>query len=376
MSKKKNVCVFAGGRSTEHEVSLASAYNIVNAIDTDTYNIYVIGISQDGVWRQYDSQNFVQNPTAFKAIKLAEPISGRVAITQSSPAFYDVDNGGKELFSVDVIFPAVLGNYSEDGTMQGLLRMMDVPFTTPDVLGSAMAMDKEVMKRLFIEADIPSAKYVLARKNGERPSYAKLVEHLGEVMFIKPANNGSSIGVYKAANKEEFEENLEKAFRYDVKVIIEEAIVGREVEISMMGNIGNQQTSAATGEIIERHDDEFYSYENKYVNSDKVELVAPADVTEEQLSTMQGLAVKACETLECEGFARVDFFVTEAGEIMVNEVNTMPGFTQISMFPRLWQESGVSYPELIGKLLELAVERHEYRIKPIVTNAQEVLESL
>lgn len=369
---KIRVAVLAGAKSTEHEVSLASAFNIVNSIDRDKYEVFVIGIDPTGVWRQYEPDNFVSDPTDFKKIKLAEPISGRVGITQSSNAFYDLDNG-LELFRVDVVFNAILGNNAEDGTMQGLLRIMDVPFTTPDVLGSAIAMDKDVMRRLFEQAGIPTTKSVMIRKNASRPSYSELVEQLGSTLFVKPANNGSSVGVYRVTNGEEFEKYVEKAFSYDVKILVEEENIGREVEISVLGNIGGIRASTAVGEIVPNEGD-FYSYNNKYIQSDNCSLLAPADVSEKQLAEMQALAVKVMEALECEGFSRIDFFILEKDEkLIVNEINTMPGFTKISMFPRLWQESGLTYPELVDQILQLAIERHEYRIAPIVTDASEVL---
>ena len=373
-TSKIKVAVLAGARSTEHEVSLASAYNIANAIDREKYEVFIVGISPDGVWKQYDPQSFVENPTDFASIRLGQPISGRIGVTQSSPTFYDLDNGGQELFSVDVVFPAVLGNYAEDGTMQGLLRIMDVPFTTPDVLGSAAAMDKDMMKRLFIQAGIPTQKFKLARKNLPRPSYEDLIDELGRVMFIKPANNGSSVGVYKVDSAADFDRYLERAFEYDVKVLIEEAVDGREVELSMKGNIGSQQISHTVGEIVEKKEGDFYSYDNKYVSSDNVDLITDTDVTEDQRALMQELSVRACEALECEGFSRVDFFIRDSdGQVLLNEINTMPGFTQISMYPKLWVQSGVSYGDLVDELLQLAIQRHAFRIEPIVTNAAEVL---
>jgi D-alanine-D-alanine ligase len=372
-STKKDLVLICGGRSTEHEVSLASAYNIAKAVDKDKYNLFVVGIDKTGAWRQYDSENFVENPTDFKDLKLGQPISGRLAVIQCSNAFYDIENNSRIAFKADVIFPAILGNYAEDGTMQGLLRMMDVPFTTPDVLASAVGMDKEVTKRLLAQAGIKNAKFVLVRKNQARPEFEEVRKLLGDILFVKAANNGSSIGVYKVTDAEGFTEALEKAFRYDTKVLVEEAIVGREVELSVMGLIGDIQVSSAVGEITPKKAGEFYSYDTKYVNSDNAELIAPAEVSSQELETLQTLAIRTCEAIECEGFARVDFFIKEDGEVYVNEINTMPGFTNISMFPRLWAESGVSYPELVDRLIELAIERYNYRIKPIITDAEEVL---
>ncbi len=267
---KIRVAVLAGARSTEHEVSLVSAYNIAKAIDRNKYDVFVVGIDKDGMWRQYDPENFVINPSGVGHAMLSdEPISGRLSVTQNSHAFYDVDNGGRVAFECDVVFPAVLGNYAEDGTMQGLLRMMDVPFTTPDVLGSSVAMDKDVAYRLLRDAGIKVAKFVTLRKNASHKSYEELTSELGtDVIFVKPANAGSSVGVSKVTNAEEFEKALALAFLYDVKVIVQAGIVGREVEISAMGLMGNHEVSVI-GEIVENDPEDFYSYDNKYVHSEK-----------------------------------------------------------------------------------------------------------
>ena len=372
-TQRTRVAVFAGARSTEHEVSLISAYNIVNAIDTEIYEIFVVGIDKQGIWRQYDPTAFVEHPTDISKITLAEPISGRLTVTQCSNAFYDLDNNGAVAFECDVIFPAVLGNYAEDGTMQGLLRMMDVPFTTPDVLGSAMGMDKDVAYRLFRDAGIGVASFVTLRKNTKAPSFDNLKEELSaEVLFVKPSNAGSSVGVTRVTDDATYRTALDLAFRYDVKVIVQAGVIGRELEIGVTGNIGSQTTSVV-GEIIENDANDFYSYDNKYVHSSNVQLLAPAPLSDRLYERISRTAIQVCEVLECEGFGRVDFFVTEDETIYVNEINTMPGFTAISMFPRLWSESGVSYPELVDRLLKVAIDRHNYRIKPMVTDAADVL---
>lgn len=373
---KIRVAVIAGARSTEHEVSLVSAYNIANAIDRNKYEVYVIGISKDGIWRQYDPENFVIDPTSVGTAKLSDaPISGRLAVTQCSREFYDIDHGGQAVFEADVVFPAILGNYAEDGTIQGLLRIMDVPFTTPDVLGSAVGMDKDVAYRLMRDAGINVAKFCLIRKGSGLPSYEELRRELeSEVIFIKPSNAGSSVGVTRVTNQAELDTALEHAFHYDVKVIAQQAIVGREVEISVMGNIGSQKTSVV-GEIVTLKEGDFYSYGNKYINSDQTSaLIAPAEIPDDIYQEISDTAIKVCETLECEGFSRVDFFLDRQNKVYVNEINTMPGFTSISMFPKLWGVSGVDYPTLVDTLLGYARERHAYRIAPMVLDASDVLE--
>ena len=370
---KKRVTILCGARSTEHEVSLVSAYNIVNAIDRDKYEVSVVGISKEGEWRQYDPDNFVENGDmgVGHIVLSSNTISGRLAIRQCSNEFYDIDNN-RIAVECDVIFPAVLGAYAEDGTMQGLLRMMDIPFTTPDVLGSAVGMDKDVAYRLLRDAGINIANFITLRKNYPVPTFEELAETLGTTMiFIKPSNAGSSVGVSKVTSQTELDKALKLAFAYDVKVIAQAMVVGREIEISVSGNFGNQKTSLA-GEIVERDSSNFYSYENKYVNISNVELHVPADITNELQEKISKIAIQVCETLECEGFGRVDFFVDHQENVYVNEINTMPGFTNASMFPRLWGASGVNYSDLISWLIELAMERQDYRVAPIVTDAEDI----
>lgn len=372
-TQKTRVAVIAGARSTEHEVSLVSAYNIAKAIDRNKYEVYVVGISKDGVWRQYDPDHFVDGPESVGTAALSStPISGRLTVTQCSNKFYDIDNGGAVAFECDVIFPAVLGNYAEDGTIQGLLRMMDVPFTTPDVLGSAVGMDKDVAYRLMRDGDVKVANFVMVRKGQVAQPYEELVAQLGaSKLFVKPSNAGSSVGVSKVTSQEELDTALEYAFKYDVKVIIQQGITGREIEIAIMGNIG-QQSASVIGEIVQKLKDDFYSYGNKYIN-DESELIAPAPASTELYERIKRTAIRVAELLECEGFARVDFFVDEQEQVYCTEINTMPGFTAISMFPKLWGLSGVDYPTLVDKLLQYALERHAYRIAPMVLDAADVL---
>lgn len=376
-TQKTRVAVIAGARSTEHEVSLVSAYNIAQAIDRTENDVYIVGIDKDGVWRQYDADNFVVNPGKVGEIKLSNnPISGRLAVTQNSRKFYDIENGGNVAFECDVIFPAVLGNYAEDGTMQGLLRMMDVPFTTADVLGSAVGMDKDVAYRLMRDAQINVAKFTLIRKGGIIPSFEEVQSEVeSDIFFVKPSNAGSSVGVSRVTNKAEFEAALELAFLYDVKVLAQQAITGREIEISVRGNIGSQ-TASVIGEIVTVNEGDFYSYGNKYINSDqKTKLIAPTELPTGVPELVARTAVRVCEVLECDGFARVDFFLDESNMLYVNEINTMPGFTSISMFPKLWGLSGVDYPTLVKSLLDYAKGKYDYRVAPLILNADDIVES-
>ena len=372
--QKTRVLVLCGARSTEHEVSLVSAYNIVKAIDKSKYEVFVVGIDKQGYWRQYSPNDFVINAEqgVGKVYLSDNHLSGRLAVSQSSNDIYDIYNN-KISLTCDVIFPAVLGSYAEDGLMQGLIRMMDVPFTTSDVLGSAVGFDKDISYRLLKEAGLPVAKFITVRKGLSIPTYDETVASVeSNTLFVKPANAGSSVGVSKVTDQNSLDQALELALSYDTKVVIQAAVVGREVEISVTGNIGKMKTSVI-GEVIEKDANDFYSYENKYINSSNVELSIPADISHDLVEKISATAIRVCEVLECEGFGRVDFFIDRQDVIYINEINTMPGFTATSMFPRLWRESGVNYTELIDWLIRLAVERYENRVKPIVTDAGDII---
>lgn len=355
MTKKKVGVVF-GGKSAEHEVSLQSAKNIVDAIDKDKYEVMLIGIDKEGKWHLNDKSSYLLNAENPKLIQLNKS-NEHVAIVPG-----DEDNQlihaskSMPLGQLDVIFPIVHGTLGEDGSLQGLFRTANLPYVGSNVLGSSVCMDKDIAKRLLNAADIKVAKgLVYKRSKKNEIDYNKAVEALGTPMFIKPANQGSSVGVSKVHTEDEFMQGIESAFEYDHKIIIEESIDGREIECSVLGN--NEPKASLLGEILPNT--EFYSYESKYIDEKGAELAIPADLTDEETKRMQAVAVKAFETLECGGLARVDFFLTKDGEIYVNEVNTLPGFTKISMYPKLWEISGISYPELINQLIELAIQRHK-----------------
>lgn len=257
--------------------------------------------------------------------------------------------------------------------MQGLIRMMGVPFTTSDTLGSAVAMDKDVSYRLMREAGIPVADFFVLRKEDDITSYNEAIKKVGnDVFFVKPANSGSSVGVSKVETEEEYYRALENAFKYDYKVIIQSRVVGREIEVAVIGNIGSQRTSDVSGEIVS---DGFYSYETKYINANKVKLNIPADIDSKILSKIKSLSIDVCRVHECDGFARVDFFVS-GEDVYVIEINTMPGFTKYSMFPALWSESGVDVSKQVDLLIELAIKRHQDKILNISTDASNVIDSI
>ena len=336
---KINVGIIFGGKSAEHEVSLQSAKNVVLALDKEKYNPILIGIDKAGKWLlSGQSQLLIENHSP----ELSGPSS--TAVLPSSEIF--------ESNKIDVAFPILHGTFGEDGTVQGLLKLAGVPFVGASVLGSAVGMDKDVMKRLLRDAGVPIANFLIFNKPQDAV-FEVIINELGLPFFVKPANLGSSVGVFKVHNKEEFDEAIKGAFEYDTKIIVEENIVGREVECSVLGN--ENPMASTVGEVIPSH--EFYSYEAKYLDENGALLKIPADLPKDTINKVRELAVKTYKVLCCEGMGRVDCFVKNNGEVIVNEINTIPGFTKISMYPKLWDVSGVSYSELLDKLIKLAIDR-------------------
>lgn len=327
-----NIAIIFGGKSAEHEVSLRSARSILDALD-DQFNPILIGISKKGEWFLCDK------------IPNDQVTEGRSEVNLSP---------GKGLLNVDVAFPVLHGPNGEDGTIQGLFRMMDIPFVGPGVLGSSTAMDKEVSKILLKSKKIPVVDWISFK---DEVSVEDVEEKFDYPVFVKPANLGSSVGVSKAKNREELMEATDKAFEYDEKIIVERAIDGKELECSVLGNLNPK--ASIIGEI---RPDDFYSYEEKYSDNSNTELLVPADISKELQKRLQKLAVRAFKANMCEGMARVDFLV-ENQKIYVNELNTIPGFTNISMYPKLWEESGLDFSDLVTELIRLAVDRHDRRKK-------------
>jgi D-alanine-D-alanine ligase len=315
---KKTVAVVYGGRSGEHEISVRSATSILAALDREKYEVREIFITKEGVWEP--------GPLL--------PVPGA--------------NGG-----IDVVFPALHGTFGEDGTMQGLFELADLAYVGPGVLGSALAMDKDLMKQICRAHGLPVVEFA-TQFRGALDAGA-IEARFGYPVFVKPANLGSSVGVAKAKDRAQLEAALEAAAAYDAKVIIERAVTGREFECAVLGN-GPIEASAPCEILPSR---EFYDYEDKYL-LDKAVIELPAKLTAEQTAQIQRLAVAACRACEVQGMSRVDFLMDGAtGEFFVNEVNTIPGFTSISMYPKMWAYSGVPYPALLDRLIELALERHE-----------------
>lgn len=342
-----------GGKSAEHEVSLRSAKNVVDAIDKRKYNPILIGIDKKGKWLLNDSSQYLLNPENSKAISLDKSSDSVVLIPQNKGEMFNLSNP-KNIQSLDVVFPILHGPFGEDGTVQGLLKLANIPFVGAGVLGSAVGMDKDVMKRLLREAGLPIANF-LVFKDIDKINFERVVEKIGLPFFIKPSNLGSSVGVSKVKNKSDFKKALVEAFRYDRKILIEEYIKGREIECSVLGN--DNPIASVPGEVIVKR--EFYSYEAKYVDEKGAILEIPAKLDKKTQKKIQKLTILTFKTLSCEGLARVDFFLLDNGKVIINEINTIPGFTSISMYPKLWETSGINYTDLIDRLIQLALERFE-----------------
>jgi D-alanine-D-alanine ligase len=360
--KKLRVGILFGGRSAEHEVSLQSAKNIYEAIDRDRFEPVLIGIDKSGKWVVFNDDEFLVNADDPKNIRLNPRGLPAALLPQSlgkvsaiGPSAGDEKNGGGDALFVDVVFPMLHGPFGEDGTVQGLLKLAGIPFVGAGVLGSAAGMDKDVTKRLLKEAGIPIGKYITLNYYDAIPSYSYIIEKLAVPLFVKPANMGSSVGVNKVHDEKEYNEFIRDAFLYDTKIVLEEFIPGREIECAVLGN--EDVIASLPGEIKPTH--EFYSYDAKYLDENGATLEIPAKLSSRMTEEIRQMAIKTFKTLCCEGLSRVDFFLTNDGKLYVNEINTMPGFTKISMYPKLFAASGVTYSELVTRLIELAIERCE-----------------
>jgi len=350
---KLRVGLLFGGRSGEHEVSIMSARSIYNALDREKFEPVPIGISKNGSWF------LIENPEAVFEKGEVDSYKGRAVMILAQPIknrFVALD--GSPLKSLDVVFPVLHGTYGEDGTIQGLLDLADIPYVGAGVLASAAGMDKAVMKKLFRQAGLPVVKDVTIMRWALQRDLEGVINYIEKNIlypcFVKPANLGSSVGVSKACRREELKEALMEAAQFDRKLVVEQGVNAREIECSVLGN--DFPRCSIPGEIIPAGD--FYDYEAKYISEDS-QLIIPAPLTEEQKGEIQEMAVKAFKAMDCSGLARVDFFLTkDTGRIYVNEINTMPGFTKISMYPKLWEATGLSYGGLLTKLIELAFERH------------------
>jgi D-alanine-D-alanine ligase len=366
------VLLLFGGRSAEHDVSRVTAVAVARALDPARYEVLPVAITTDGRWLFADEARRMIERGA-DALPAALPVEGE-PVSELGDLVASGEHGAEEVdehavrpgLDADVVLPLLHGPYGEDGTVQGLLELAGLPYVGAGVVGSAVGMDKVMMKRAFAACGLPIATYASFRDGHDRVAFAAQVEaEIGYPCFVKPANLGSSVGVSKARDRASFDAALDLALSFDEWAIVEEAIDGREIEVAVLGD--DPPEASVPGEILPG--DEFYSYADKYERAD-AQLLAPAPLSPEQTDDVRRLAVRAFEACRCEAMARVDFFLEEqrAGGapgrgFLVNEVNTIPGFTPISMYPRLWEESGVSYPELLDRLIELAFARHDRRAK-------------
>ncbi len=348
--------ILFGGKSAEHDISLRSAYNIYQSLlESQTITPVLIGITKEGHWIYRQDNALLHLPKGKKQPLLQAEQALQVVLPPASRGqLWEL--GGKQLpIKLDVIFPVLHGPLGEDGAMQGLLKISETPFIGPDVLGSAVGMDKDIMKKLLHEAGIPIGAYITLRMEDPPLSFEEAKARLGLPIYVKPANMGSSVGISKVSAKEQWEAALKEAFRYDTKIVLEENIEGRELECAVLGN--EHPEASAIGEIAPAK--AFYDYEAKYLSDEDAELLIPAPLDEQTARRIRQTAIRTYKALACSGLGRVDVFLKENGDILVNEINTLPGFTNISMYPKLWEYSGLPYTDLIHKLAELAIERHQ-----------------
>jgi D-alanine-D-alanine ligase len=356
--KRRRVAILFGGRSAEHEISCISARSVIDALDPDRNEVVPIGITREGRWHRLDGPPPL--PTETGTMPRVDDSSG-AAVELASEA------GSRELVAadgsrepIDVVFPVLHGPFGEDGTVQGLLELAGVPYVGAGVLGSAIGMDKDVQKRLFREAGLPVGPYEPVHETDWRDDPDAVVAAagaLGYPVFTKPSTLGSSVGVAKVHRADELGSAMDEAFRYARVALLEHAFEGaREIECAVLGN--DEPVASVAGEIVPAGH-EFYDYEAKYLDERGAQLLIPADLKPEVLEEIQRLAVSAFRTIRCAGMARVDFFLEGEDRPWLNEANTVPGFTSISMYPKLWEASGLPYAELVERLLDLAIERHE-----------------
>jgi D-alanine-D-alanine ligase len=344
------VCILYGGRSGEHEVSCRSAASVSRNLDAGKYRQVLIGIDKAGRWH-------LQREPSFQRADYGE----RLAVLPETEAVSVIPGRGlgtdSGILEVDVVFPVLHGTFGEDGTVQGLLEMADLPYVGAGVLGSSLAMDKQKTKEIWKQTGLPVVEFVVVRDDSAQ-SIATVLQRLRTPLFVKPVTAGSSLGISKVHGRDGLQPAIAEALRYDAKVMVEPAVDGREIECAVLGNESAQ--AFAPGEILPAH--EYYSYEAKYIDPEGADLRLPADIPESVSMEIRRLAVAAFQAVECSGMARVDFFLERAGgRILLNEINTIPGFTNISMYPKLCEASGVPYPELLERLIELAAERHRLR---------------
>lgn len=345
MAKKTKVALIYGGKSVEHEISIRSAKNVAAQIDGTKYDITLLGISKKGVWYLTDSVD--------AGMEQGAP----VAITLNAETPMLIDQRNNRSISIDVAFPILHGTDGEDGGVQGLFKALSIPVVGSGVLGSAVSMDKVISKRILRESGVPVANYLSFSKS-ERDSirYSRVVANLGLPFMVKSASLGSSVGVNKVKNENDFAKAIEEGFKYDANVIMEQFIKGRELECAVIGNAVPKAAMAC--EVVLVKDYDFYTYTAKYLDDDAVRIDLPAKIDEQSMEKVRNAAIDAYKALRCEDFARVDLFLTDDGRVFINEINTIPGFTSVSMFPMMWQHMGLSYPALLSELIDQCLARY------------------
>jgi D-alanine-D-alanine ligase len=366
MDKKVRIALIYGGKSGEHDVSLLTALAVIKAFDFSKYEIKPIYINKYGKWHTGDTLTAPlesKDQLAFGTVEDNTPISVNRNIIPSNHTRNDVNHSIQALLNeespIDVVFPLLHGTFGEDGTIQGLLEMLNLPYVGAGVLASAVGMDKVMMKKIFAQEGLPQCMFRhFTKKQWEKDQAFCIMEieiSLGYPCFVKPANLGSSVGITKAANRDQLMAAVQFALQYDRKVMVEESIIAREIEVSVLGN--EEPIASVPGEIVSTN--EFYDYKAKYIDGSST-MIIPAELSAEQTQQFQNLAIRAFQAIDGSGLSRVDFFlVKEDGRLLINEINTMPGFTPFSMYPLLWKESGKPYKQLLDDLIKLAMERHK-----------------
>ncbi len=358
---KKTISIVCGGKSGEHEVSLHSAFYVYNNIDRKKYDVVVITIDKKGSW--YFSRNFedIVN-TKSQLWKLKAKLEEIVLLKSQKCSQVFSLKQKKNLIGIDIFFPLIHGTYGEDGCLQGFFELLDVPYVGAGVIGSAIAMDKEITKRLLMLEKISVAQFTIIKNEDKladrRKNINQAIKKFHFPLFIKPVSLGSSVGVSKVFNRKGVNKAIKDAFQYNIEIMIEEFVEGREIECSVLGN--SYPKASLPGEIKSIS---FYSYKAKYLDSQEAELLVPALLSEKIIEKVQKLSIRVFQVLKLQGMARIDFFLKPDGRLIVNEANTIPGFTQISMYPKLWQISGMKYSKLLDKLIKLAIENFNKKNK-------------
>jgi D-alanine-D-alanine ligase len=357
MGERLRVALLFGGRSAEHDVSVISAGNVFRALDPARYDVLPIGVTHAGVWILCSAPDGVfpaAIPETGPRVALVPGGGGQLTILPDEAG----PNGWPQAanLAVDVVFPVLHGPFGEDGTVQGAAEIAGVAYVGSGVLGSAAGMDKDIAKRLMRDAGLPTPRF-LSFSAADKPDFDAVVAELGRPLFVKPARLGSSVGINKAATLEEFEQAVAEAFKHDRKILVEEFVRGREIECGVLEGEDGSLTASLPGEIIPSNRHSFYTYEAKYLDKDGAAIKIPADLPAAASDKVRKLSIDAFRALDCEGLARVDFFLRDDGKLLVNEVNTMPGFTNISMYPKVMEAIGIAYPELVDRLIRHALAR-------------------